>query len=102
MANLSYIQLCVPREELLAGLAEEAAELAQASLKYRRALDGTNPTPVMPKAAYDGLLEEVADVLLYLATLDILEAVEVDRRTNIHHSITKKLDRWEKRLRSTE
>lgn len=35
----------LPEAEVLAQLAEEVAELAQAALKLRRALDGTNPTP---------------------------------------------------------
>lgn len=35
----------LPKTEILAQLAEEASELAQAALKLRRALDGTNPTP---------------------------------------------------------
>lgn len=35
----------LPMTEILAQLAEEASELAQAALKLRRALDGTNPTP---------------------------------------------------------
>ena len=33
----------LPKTEILAQLAEEASELAQAALKLRRALDGTNP-----------------------------------------------------------
>ena len=35
----------LPKTEILAQLAEEASELAQAALKLLRALDGTNPTP---------------------------------------------------------
>lgn len=35
----------LPKTEILAQLAEKASELAQAALKLRRALDGTNPTP---------------------------------------------------------
>lgn len=35
----------LPKTEILAQVAEEASELAQAALKLRRALDGTNPTP---------------------------------------------------------
>ena len=50
--------------ELLAGLAEEAAELAQAALKLRRTLDGRNPTPVSTGDASRKLNEEFADVLL--------------------------------------
>lgn len=56
-------------EELCAGLAEEAAELAQAALKLRRSLDMSNPTPVSPADAYGNLTEEVADVLLCLRTM---------------------------------
>ena len=47
-SNLNYvdeIRLFLPDAELWAQLAEEAAELAQAALKIRRVLDGTNPTP---------------------------------------------------------
>ena len=35
--KLQYIVDCLPTEELLAQLAEEASELAQAALKLRRA-----------------------------------------------------------------
>ena len=48
--------------EVLAQMAEEASELAQAALKLRRVLDGTNPTPVNKNEATDNLLEELADV----------------------------------------
>ena len=40
------VNIDLPKTEILAQLAEEAAELAQAALKLRRSLDGTNPTPV--------------------------------------------------------
>ena len=61
----------LPVIELLAGLAEESAELAQAALKLRRAYDQTNPTPVTKEDAYDDLLEEIADVHLYLDQLSL-------------------------------
>ncbi|MCD8340626.1 MAG: hypothetical protein LUC87_00535 [Clostridiales bacterium] len=48
--------------EILCQLAEEAAELAQAALKLRRVLDGTNPTPVTEEDAQAHLLEEIADI----------------------------------------
>lgn len=56
----------LPREEILAQLAEEASELAQAALKLRRALDGTNPTPKSVAECEENLLEEWADVDLCL------------------------------------
>lgn len=61
----------LPVTELLAGLAEEASELSQAALKLRRAYDQTNPTPVKEEDAYDDLLEEIADVHLYLDQLSL-------------------------------
>lgn len=35
----------LPKTEILAQLAEEASELAQAALKLRRAINGKNTTP---------------------------------------------------------
>lgn len=52
--------------EVLAQLAEEATELAQAALKYRRVITGTNPTPVSKEEALEHLREEIADVDLCL------------------------------------
>lgn len=53
----------LPKTEILAQLAEEASELAQAALKLRRALDGTNPTPKSIKECWENLKEELWDVL---------------------------------------
>ena len=77
--------------ELLAGLAEEAAELAQAELKLRRALDQRNPTPVTVKEASEKLNEEFADVLLCAA------ALELDEK-GVEHYVNQKADRWSGRL----
>ena len=55
--------------EILAQLAEECAELAQAALKLRRVLDGTNPTPKREAECRETLQEEIADVLVCLAEL---------------------------------
>lgn len=46
----------------MAQLAEEASELAQAALKLRRALDGTNPTPKSVAECESNLIEEFADI----------------------------------------
>lgn len=48
----------LPKTEILAQLAEEASELAQATLKLRRALDGTNPTPKSVAECEANLIEE--------------------------------------------
>ena len=57
-------EIDLPKTEILAQLGEEAAELAQAALKLRRALDGTNPTPVSEAEAWKALIEEFSDVAL--------------------------------------
>ena len=77
--------------ELLAGLAEEAAELAQAALKMRRTLDKSNPTPMTTGDASRNLNEEFADVLLCAAVL------EFDRE-EIARIVREKAARWSTRL----
>ena len=91
----SIIRDRVPVCERLAGLAEELAELTQAVLKLRRVYDQTNPTPVTEEEALEAFWEEIADVLLYLNTLDfpLCEVAEI---------INRKQKRWEDRLRKKE
>ena len=85
----------LPVNELLCGLAEECSELAQASLKLRRAYDQTNPTPVDTDTAFEKLCEEIADVLLYIeqVTVPMPYILEIKQR---------KLKRWQSRLNSKE
>ena len=85
------IREMIPVTELLAGVAEEAAELAQAALKLRRCYDGTNPTPADPDNQYESFLEEIGDVELYLDQLSINRRVIADYKAA-------KLERWQKRL----
>lgn len=82
----------MPVPELLAGLAEEAAELAQAALKLRRVFDGTNPTPTTEEDAIQNLYEEIADVNLYLSMISI-------NLGSVSEIMLEKLSRWEKRLK---
>lgn len=77
--------------ELLAGLAEEATELAQAALKMRRTLDKSNPTPMTTGDASRNLNEEFADVLLCAAVLGF-------DREEIARIIREKAARWSTRL----
>lgn len=44
-------------------MSEEYSEGAQAALKLRRALDGTNPTPKTIEECWENLKEEFGDVL---------------------------------------
>lgn len=86
----------LPITEILAQLAEEAAELSQAALKYRRALDGTNPTPKSVSECLDNLNEEFADVVFCTELIDELRNDNAIRsRARI---IAEKGKRWEARL----
>ena len=80
------------QDELLAGVAEEASELAQAALKLRRTLNGKNPTPVSVQDAMRDFDEEVADVELYLEQVALKDC---DRIREIRN---RKLARWVERL----
>lgn len=75
----------IDTDNQLTQLAEEAAELAQAALKYRRAIqtarweENISPTPKTLNDAYDSLVEECSDVMLvvlvntrYLISNDIM------------------------------
>ena len=79
----------LPKTEILAQMAEEAAELAQAALKLRRVIDGTNPTPVTYREAWDNLVEEFGDITICAMELDVSPDQAV---------MQKKLERWRKRL----
>lgn len=91
MARVSDV---LPQGEILAQLAEEGAELTQAALKLRRAMEGVNPTPVSIQQAGDRLVEEIADVIVcenQLLGIDWNVVDEICKR---------KLGRWEGRLES--
>jgi NTP pyrophosphatase (non-canonical NTP hydrolase) len=89
--RLEAIKRKIGKEEVLAGLAEEAAELSQAALKYRRALNGINPTPVTCIVADENLQEELADTLLNA----ILAGVDT---ATVAENLYKKINRWCDRL----
>ena len=88
---MNKIKKEMPIPELLAGLAEECSELAQAALKLRRVFDQTNPTPMDEETAKERFFEEVADVQLYLKTIDI-------PWNYVKEIAVSKMKRWEDRL----
>lgn len=88
----------LPKTEILAQLAEEASELAQAALKLRRALDGTNPTPKSVEECKKAFEEEYADVVNCIIALDLDDEV-FDRMQKMQHE---KEVRWLSRLEAKE
>lgn len=97
MSNLDFVMKRIPYAEALAQLAEEASELAQAALKMRRVIDGTNPTPVSLEAALAVLVEETADVELCLLILGMDEFMP-----EIQETAKAKLKRWASRLQEVD
>ena len=94
----------LPKTEILAQLAEEASELAQAALKLRRALDGTNPTPKSVEECEENLIEELADIkvafTVYLS--DSKPCIKARVSEEINKTAEIKLDRWLSRLEAKE
>ena len=100
--QLSYLDVIREKlsdPELLANLAEEAAELAQAALKMRRVMDGSNPTPVTFQEAHEKMLEEITDVENLVAALLYNTPTAVKARADLR---AQKLERWAERLMGME
>lgn len=87
--EIKAIRRMLPRAEILAQLAEEAAELSQAALKFRRALGGVNPTPVTIPEAMEHLREEISDVMLCAELIGIVYDSDI---------MDSKYKRWVNRL----
>ena len=92
---IDAIREMMPLAEVMTQLAEEASELAQAALKYRRTLSNANPTPVTRREAEEKLLEEIADVKLCLHVSGF-EAVR--HKIEVNRTISAKAERWLNRL----
>lgn len=100
MNDYEYISKKVPEGALLCQIAEEAAELAQAALKYRRTMSEENPTPVQAVEALRHLLEEAADVQLALDVWKVKYNQDGDAADDaIESTVDIKRGRWIYRLR---
>lgn len=99
MNNLEKICARLPVTELLAQLAEEAAELEHAALKLRRVIDGRNYTPVAYSPAVANLLEEIADINVALDAVDFYLHLDRGKIVIIRDE---KQARWAERLERVE
>ena len=99
VTDLEYIAETLSEEDILCQIAEEASELAKAALKLRRALTGTNPTPVSVSEAQNDLIEEYGDVLgAFLVLASKYDCVN-DINTAVNANIDTKYQRWAKRIK---
>lgn len=97
---ISYIIERQDTAEILAALAEEAAELAQAALKLRRALGSGSPTPIGKDLALQSLIEEMGDV--ECCSKVICAALSICPTKDIEPAATAKLHRWAQRIEKEE
>lgn len=83
-------------------IAEEAAELAQAVLKYNRAMGFGCYTPISPKDAIDAVIEEMADVLLCIEAAFPHCPGNMDFYNNLSRVYREKAERWAERLKEAK
>lgn len=95
--KLRFIRDHLSEEDILCQLAKEAAELAQAALKLRRAMTGTNPTPVGVGAALAKLREEMIDVKI---ACEAMQAKVSGKYDDMLYET--ELNRWVERLKQRE
>lgn len=98
--NIEIVREALPQGELLAQLAEECSELAQAALKLRRAVTPVaSPTPVEEHDARYDVEEEAADVMVCLKALGMLDDVLfLDEEGSLCKWMEAKANRWSRRL----
>lgn len=82
--------------------AEEAAELAQAMLKYCRACGHGSWTPVNPKDATDAVIEEYADLLLAMEAGFPRHEGNKMFYNNLERVYQEKAERWAERLKEAK
>lgn len=92
-SEIDYITKNLDDTDLFLQLAEEAAELSQACLKYVRAYRGNNPTKDSEDVYLKNILEELTDVRVSADALNIEEDIDIDFYIN-------KIHRWADRIRS--
>lgn len=95
---IEYVRNTLSKEEQLAQLAEECAELGKAALKLRRVYDGRNPTPVTRPEAFNNLVEEIADVTLCMEVLGMNTAEVLYNCAKIR---LEKAARWKRRIQES-
>lgn len=91
--NMQRVRELLDKPEIFCQLAEECDELGQAALKLRRAMTGTNPTPMTETDAWRNLTIELADVM------GCLKVLQIETDTEEIQGIQEyKMDRWVRRI----
>ena len=102
MTGLEYIAANLSEEDILCQIAEEAAELAKAALKLRRAIAQTNPTPVTDEEAIDNLIEEYGDTVGSFMVWAKKNNLDIEIYETSNENIYSKFDRWADRIKESK
>ena len=99
MTDIEYIAANLSDEDILCQISEEADELAKAALKLRRAITGTNPTPVTIEKAVDDLFEEYGDTVVAFSAY-LVKHNAIDRKgIDVLEQGNTKYSRWAQRIK---
>ena len=99
MTDLEYIAETLSDEDILCQIAEEAAELAKAALKLRRAMTRTDPTPMSMEEAEKNLIEEYGDSVVACVAY-FMKHDFIDRKyADILEKSNTKYSRWAQRIK---
>ena len=99
MTDLRYIAENLSDEDILCQISEEADELAKAALKLRRAITGTNPTPVTVGEAVENLIEEYGDTVVAFRAYAKKSEIDTEVYELSNEDIESKFYRWAKRIK---
>ena len=99
MADLEYIAEILSEEDILCQVSEEADELAKAALKLRRAITGTNPTPVTVEEALENFIEEYGDTIVAMTAYFMKHGAIDEKVADILEQNYPKYNRWAQRIK---
>lgn len=102
MTDLEYIAANLSDEDILCQIAEEAAELAKAALKLRRAISQTNPTPMTVGEAVDNLFEEYGDTVGAFRVWAKKNNLDNEIYETSNENIYSKYARWAQRIKESK
>lgn len=95
--DVDFVREHVPELDRIDQLEEECLELIIACKKRKRAMKGTNPTPVTAEEAMQGIKEESQDVLNALCALGMLAFENPEEGTT--ERMKYKMARWVHRVK---
>ena len=93
--NVDWVRENVSEIDRIDQMMEECSELLVACSKRKRALQGTNPTPVTAEKAWEEIKEESQDVLNVMCTMGLFQFLNPEEGPT--NRMKEKMARWKAR-----